>query len=217
MITYNPYNTKWSVPPPPTPAGPGPSQVGPNSAGVPGGAGPGSGSGSGMFRLFPSGPGSDQARAANAFFRHRFPIPQTEKFVANFCAKSTDRSKAVFCAYIGVYSQHFIFVLTGAPPPGAPPGTPAPEANIIIPITHIVTWERAAAQAASKPAFPPIICSIPPGPSDLIPDAVKIYTQDNRVHMFWAFDHPVNSFYSVFDPIWRSLNVNRLIPQFVRK
>lgn len=213
MITYNPYNTKWSVPPPPTPATPDLSQAGNN--GIVGGNG-NNNNGNSMFRMLLSGPGTDQSRVANSFFRHRFPIPQTEKFIASFCAKSTDRSKSVFCAHIGVYSQHFIFVLTGAPQAGAPPGTPAPEANIIIPITHIVTWERAAAQVATKPTFPPIICSIPPGPSDLTPDAVKIYTQDNRVHLFWAFNHPVNTFYSVFDPIWRSLNVNRIMPQMAR-
>lgn len=194
-ITYNPYSVKWSVPPPPTPAAPEPVQH------------------SSIVKVFLSLQETEQSRAANAFFRHRFPIPQTEKFVANFCAKSTDCSKAVYCAHIGVYTRHFIFVLTGTPPPGAPPGTPVPEANIIIPITHIVTWERAVAQAATKAAVPPVICSIPPGPSDLIPDAIKVYTQDNRIHMFWAFDHPVNTFYSVFDPLWRRLNAHRLQPQ----
>lgn len=208
MITYNPYNTMYTVPPPPTPATPELTRVGRSSSG-----GSGSG-GSSMFKMLISGTGSDQSRKANAFFRHRFPIHPTEKFVANFCAKSTDRSKAVFNANIGVYAQHFLFVLTGAPPQGAPAGAPAPEASIIIPITHIVTWERAAAQAAAKATFPPIVCSIPPGPSDLIPDAVKIYTRDKRVHMFWAFDQPVNSFYSVLDPIWRNLNANRLNPQY---
>lgn len=132
--------------------------------------------------------------------RRRFSLPQTEKFINDFWARTTDCSNKVYRAHIVVYSFHLVFILklgnTSVPS--------STDANILIPLTHVTTWERAVTKGGSGLSAPPMVTAIPPGPSIVTPNAIRIYTQDNRMHLFWSFEKNVTEFFSTFDPVWRA-------------
>ena len=195
-LVYNPYLANGPIPPVPPPVPP------PKDTSFTGSSGSILYDAKTIFGgLSKSFDHSVHTLAVDPEIRKKFNLPQSEKFIGDFWAKCTDCSNRPMRAHIIVYSFHLVFILKA---PTVPGGSVLTEADILIPITHVVSWEQGRTQAGGAPGAPPMIMPLPFGPNVLSPDAVRIYTQDNRMHLFWGFEKPVTDFYATFDPIWRN-------------
>jgi hypothetical protein len=66
-----------------------------------------------------------------------------------------------------------------------------------------MTQKPSVPPKASVALPPPIIASVQPGAQVKV-DAVKIYTVDQRLHVFWQFAD-VGDFFAALDVAWRSV------------
>ncbi|KAH3743157.1 hypothetical protein Pelo_15443 [Pelomyxa schiedti] len=196
----------YTPPPPPPPALPRPSEPAAFAASSSSFARPSPGSGSwdvfgSISRIFTysselceKGIGkvsSEVKQAARAYsdsvFRSHFRLPPQEEFLGEFWCRGLSGGH-VITVTIFLSTNYFGFLIEYQ----------GQKSTVMFPMRNIVSWQRAV-QTRHRNGLPTFVIDLSASKFD----AVQIYTDDFRMHVFYGFYH-FEKFCHTFDSTWRA-------------